>query len=209
MLRDIRNSYEKYKLDEKELNSSPIALFEEWLDEAILKKVVEPTVMVLSTVSNGIPDSRVVLLKELTQEGFIFHTNYHSLKGEQLSKNPNVSLNFFWAEMERQVRVKGIASKLSAKQSKEYFESRPRDSQLGACASNQSQEIENREKLEEQFVQIEKTFEGKEITMPDYWGGYLVKPFEIEFWQGRANRMHDRISFYQDKKEWCFKRLQP
>lgn len=209
MLRDIRNSYEKYKLNEKELNSSPIALFEEWLDEAILKKVVEPTVMVLSTVSNGIPDSRVVLLKELTQEGFIFHTNYHSVKGEQLSKNPNVSLNFFWAEMERQVRVKGIASKLSAKQSKEYFESRPRDSQLGACASKQSQKVENREKLEEQFIHTEKTFEGKEITMPDHWGGYLVKPFEIEFWQGRANRMHDRISFYQDKKGWCFKRLQP
>ncbi len=209
MLRDIRNNYQKYKLEEKGLDNSPLSLFDEWLNQAISEKVVEPTVMVLSTVQQGFPDSRVVLLKELTAEGFVFFTNYRSKKGEQIQNNSNVSLNFFWAEMERQVRVKGIAEKIDSVQSEDYFKTRPRDSQMGACASNQSMEVDSREKLERQFEVCEKKFDGKTIPMPEHWGGYIVKPFEIEFWQGRSSRMHDRILFFQDEGKWRFKRLQP
>ena len=209
MLRDIRNNYQKYKLEEKSLDNNPLSLFNEWLNQAISEKVVEPTVVVLSTVQQGFPDSRVVLLKELTAEGFVFFTNYRSKKGEQIQNNSNVSLNFFWAEMERQVRVKGIAEKIDSVQSEDYFKTRPRDSQLGACASNQSMEVESREKLERQFEDCEKKFDGKTIPMPAHWGGYIVKPFEIEFWQGRSSRMHDRVLFFQDEGKWRFKRLQP
>ena len=209
MLRDIRIDYQKYKLNENELSTHPMTLFGKWLDEALSEGVIEPTAMVLCTVSGEVPDSRVVLLKDLLPEGFVFYTNYLSQKGRHLEKNPHVSLNFFWAEMERQVRVKGIAGKQSIKKSRDYFKSRPRDSQLGACASNQSEEIESREKLEDQFRQFEIKFENKPISMPEYWGGYVVKPFEIEFWQGRSGRMHDRILFYQNEDEWFYKRLQP
>ena len=209
MFRDIRTNYQKYKLEEKNLKTNPIELFREWLEQAISENVAEPTVMVLSTIEQGFPDSRVVLLKELTDKGFVFYTNYQSKKGQQIENNSNVSLNFFWAEMERQVRIKGVVEKIDSKKSEEYFKTRPRESQLGACASNQSQGIENREKLEKQFEQFEQQFEGKEIQMPKQWGGYLVEPVEIEFWQGRPGRMHDRILFFQEEGKWKFKRLQP
>ena len=209
MFSDIRTNYQKYKLEEKSLKTNPIELFREWLEQAISENVAEPTVMVLSTIEQGFPDSRVVLLKELTDKGFVFYTNYQSKKGQQIENNSNVSLNFFWAKMERQVRVKGVVEKIDSKKSEEYFKTRPRESQLGACASNQSQGIENREKLEKQFEQFEQQFEGKEIQMPKQWGGYLVEPVEIEFWQGRPVRMHDRILFFQEEGKWKFKRLQP
>ncbi len=209
MLRDIRNNYHRFHLQEEDLNTSPIGQFRSWMKEALENKVSEPTAMVLSTSVNDQPDSRIVLLKEITEIGFVFFTNYNSAKGQQINSNPNVSLNFFWHEMERQVRIKGLIEKLSREASETYFKSRPRDSQLGACASNQSQEIESREKLEKQFQEKEETFQDDEIKMPEEWGGYLVKPFEMEFWQGRPNRMHDRIRYRWNEKEWVIKRLQP
>ncbi len=209
MLRDIRNNYKKYELLEDKLVDDPQSLFENWMNEALEQKVIEPTVMVLSTVENGQADSRVVLLKELIPEGFVFYTNFLSTKGQQINQNPKVSLNFFWAELERQVRIKGEASRLNREVAQSYFDSRPRDSQLGACASMQSSEIENRNALEAKFIDHEKKYEGKPIPMPEYWGGYLVKPTEIEFWQGRSGRLHDRICYFQENESWKYKRLQP
>ena len=209
MLRDIRNNYRKYELNENELSNNPIDLFDLWLKEALEENVVEPTVMVLSSVSDGQPDSRVVLLKELSAEGFVFYTNYLSTKGDQINENPRVALNFFWAEVERQVRVRGVAVKLGVDQARKYFETRPRDSQLGACASEQSAEVRSREELEAKFLEFERRYVDQSVPMPEYWGGYLVKPSEVEFWQGRPGRLHDRILYFQEEGKWRFKRLQP
>ena len=209
MLRDIRNNYALNKLEEAQLASGPIVFFELWLNEAIRQKVNEPTAMVLATAAGNQPDTRVVLLKEIQNEDFVFYTNYHSTKGQQIEQNQHVALNFFWAELERQVRVKGIISKTADDLSEEYFNTRPRDSQLGAWASAQSQEIKSREELENKFEAVKKLYEGKEIPKPESWGGYRVTPTEIEFWQGRPGRLHDRIRFYRDKNEWKLKRLSP
>ena len=159
---------------------------------------------------DGFPKTRVVLLKKFTHEGFIFYTNYESEKGRAIRENPNVCLSFFWAVLERQVIIKGIAEKLVENLSDGYFESRPRGSQLGAIVSNQSEVISSREFLQENLNQFEKMYEGKEIRRPEYWGGFLVRPVSIEFWQGRPNRLHDRIRYtLTDDFDWKIERLSP
>jgi pyridoxamine 5'-phosphate oxidase len=209
MLRDIRKNYQQFQLDEKDLTPHPFDLFQIWLKDAIKIKEDDPTAMTLSTCADGYPDSRVVLLKELNRKGFIFFTNYNSAKGRQIEKNSSVALNFFWPKPERQVRVKGMIEKLDHDQSVDYFHSRPRNSQLGAWASEQSSEIRDREVLESRFRYYEKLFEGQEIKKPEHWGGYLVMPTQIEFWQGRANRLHDRFRYVLENDKWMINRLAP
>ena len=210
MLRDIRNNYQKHKLEESQLTKRPVALFKQWLDEAIKHEVNEPTAMILSTSIDNQPDSRVVLLKELKEDQFVFYTNYDSNKGQQMGQNQFVALNFFWPQLERQVRIKGQVAKIDESASDNYFRTRPRDSQLGAWASEQSRAVENREELEEKYRSMEAHFEGQEIPKPENWGGYAVTPVEIEFWQGRPGRLHDRIRYYKaEDGTWSFKRLSP
>jgi len=196
-------------LDESKLTDSPIELFESWLKFSIENNEEEPTVMILSTSFEGQPDSRVVLLKGIEQGGFVFFTNYLSNKGRQLNHNNRVALNFFWPKSERQVRIKGIVDKLPEDASIAYFDSRPVDSQLGAWASAQSQEISSRMKLEEKFEFYKQKFQQEQIYKPPHWGGYIVTPFEVEFWQGRPNRLHDRFLYVKDNQQWQIKRLSP
>lgn len=210
MLRDIRANYQKFELSENEINPNPFKQLRFWLDEAISGKEKEPTAMVLSTIdSNGFPESRVVLLKELKNDGLVFYTNYESKKGNQLTKNKHVALVLFWPEHERQVRIKGIAEKISELESNDYFKSRPIDSQLGAWASPQSQVIENRDFLDKRYHYFQKYFKNHEIEKPPYWGGYLIRPEYFEFWQGRSNRLHDRIEFLPEGERWKINRLAP
>ncbi|RKD89955.1 pyridoxamine 5'-phosphate oxidase [Mangrovibacterium diazotrophicum] len=210
MLRDIRKNYEQASLDENELGNDPMILFEIWLKEAIEKNEEEPTAMTLSTAVDGIPDSRIVLLKGIEQSGFVFYTNYLSVKGRQISANNSVALNFFWPKLERQVRVKGKIEKLPEDLSADYFKSRPRDSQIGAWASPQSREIQSRSELDENFQFYTEKFKDEPITKPTNWGGYRVNAFEIEFWQGRPNRLHDRIRYFlKSENVWEIKRLAP
>lgn len=210
MLRDIRKNYEQASLDENRLEKDPMILFESWLDEAIEKNEEEPTAMTLSTAVDGIPDSRIVLLKGIGSTGFIFYTNYLSVKGKQISVNNLVALNFFWPKLERQVRVKGRVEKLPEDLSVDYFKSRPRDSQIGAWASPQSREIQSRSELDQNFQFYTEKFKDEPIPKPTNWGGYYVNAFEIEFWQGRPNRLHDRFRYFLEGENlWEIKRLAP
>lgn len=211
-LSNYRKSYEKEELLESNIGDNPMQLFQTWFHEADTNfDEGETNAMTISTIGlDGYPKSRVVLLKKFTHEGFIFYTNYESEKGRAIMENPNVCLSFFWHQAERQVIIKGKAEKIPQNMSDGYFESRPRGSQLGAIVSNQSSVIANRKELEEKLVQLEDRYEGKEILRPDYWGGFIVKPVEIEFWQGRANRLHDRIRFkIADDYNWAIERLSP
>ncbi len=209
MLHDIRSNYNRYSLDEPDLTAHPLDLFQAWIDQAIQDNQDEPTAMTLSTNDMGQPDSRIVLLKEASKDGFVFFTNCISSKGKQIEANNKVALNFYWSKMERQIRVKGTISRLNEAQSENYFKTRPRESQIGAWASNQSQEIKNRNEIEENFEHFSQLNEGKEIKKPENWGGYIVSPTEVEFWQGRPNRLHDRFRYYLTGKEWIIKRLSP
>ena len=210
MLRDIRNNYKKSKLEENQLPDKPIDLLKQWVDEAIKQKVNEPTAMIISTSVDHQPDSRVVLLKEIQGEHVIFFTNYESSKGKQIEENNRVAANFFWPELERQVRIKGTVKKTPEKISTDYFNARPRESQLGALASAQSEVIGDRDELEKKYLLLEKKYESKDIPKPENWGGYEIVLFEIEFWQGRPSRLHDRIRYYkQPDGHWIFKRLSP
>lgn len=210
-LSNYRRSYEKSELTEDNLPDDPIKLFQKWFHEVDFGSTEEVNAMTVSTFGlDGYPKSRVVLLKRFTYEGFIFYTNYNSEKGKAIANNPNVCLSFFWHSFERQVIIKGKAEKIPENLSDGYFESRPDGSKLGAIVSNQSEVIPSRETLEQKLHQLEKDFEGKEIPRPDYWGGYIVKPVEIEFWQGRPNRLHDRIRYQlQDDFSWKMERLSP
>lgn len=210
-LSDYRRSYEKSELIEDNLPEDPIKLFQKWFHEVDFGSTEEVNAMTVSTFGlDGYPKSRVVLLKRFTYEGFIFYTNYNSEKGKAIANNPNICLSFFWHSFERQVIIKGKAEKIAENLSDGYFESRPDGSKLGAIASNQSEVIASREALEQKLHQLEKDFEGKEILRPDYWGGYIVKPVEVEFWQGRPNRLHDRIRYQlQDDFSWKIDRLSP
>lgn len=205
----IRREYGTITLIEEKLPLSPIDLFRLWLEEAIAKiPDDDPTAMVLSTTDyKGHPDSRVVLLKEQEDETFIFYTNYHSKKAMQLNQIPFAALNFYWPQLARQVRIRGRVKRVSNKKSMEYFSSRPIASQIGAIISPQSEEIPNRTKLERDFDNFGAT--QQLIQKPKFWGGYELRASKIEFWQGRDNRLHDRIFYYKKKGKWCRCRLAP
>ena len=210
MLRDIRANYKKDELSESSVKEDPFKQFAVWLDDALREKIQEPTAMVLSTLDQaGNPDSRVVLLKELTSEGLIFFTNYNSKKGQQISVNQHISAVFFWAETERQVRIKGITEKIPEQNSEAYFLSRPLESQLGAWASPQSQVIESRKILDDNYTRYQKYFQNHEIKKPPHWGGFLIRPVYFEFWQGRPNRLHDRLEYILSGDDWIIHRLAP
>ena len=211
-LSNYRKSYEKGELLLNNVPDNPIELFRNWFIEVDTHYDVDETnAMTVSTIGlDGFPKNRVVLLKKYTYEGFIFYTNYNSEKGKAIEANSNVCLSFFWHAAERQIIIKGRAEKISENMSDGYFESRPRGSQLGAVVSNQSKVIKDRAVLENKLVELESKFEGKEIERPKDWGGYIVMPVEIEFWQGRPNRLHDRIRYKLQKDfNWKIERLAP
>ncbi|WP_298487116.1 pyridoxamine 5'-phosphate oxidase [uncultured Maribacter sp.] len=211
-LSNYRKSYEKSELVEKAISDNPMEVFQKWFYEVEASKGVdEANAMTISTIGlDGYPKNRVVLLKKYTFEGFIFYTNYTSEKGKAISANPNVCLSFFWPNLERQVIVKGRAEKIAENLSDGYFESRPDGSKLGAIVSNQSSVIASREVLENKLKELEEEYQNKEIKRPEHWGGYIVKPVSIEFWQGRPNRLHDRIRFeMQEDFNWKVERLAP
>lgn len=208
-LSDFRISYDKLSLIEQHLPKEPIKLFQIWFEELCKSNsVLEPNAMTLSTVGNeNKPRNRVVLLKKFSEKGFVFYTNYKSKKGIDINNNPNVSISFFWPSFERQVIIEGICSKISNKESDKYFYSRPIDSQIGAIISDQSSEIPNRDYIENKFDSFKS--DNTEILRPLNWGGYIINPISIEFWQGRKNRLHDRILYYKNDNSWLFKRLSP
>jgi pyridoxamine 5'-phosphate oxidase len=211
-LSNYRKSYDKNELLENNLPKNPIDLFDIWFKEVENQNTTEEVnAMTIASIGlDGFPKSRVVLLKNLSNQGFVFYTNYDSEKGKAILQNPKVCLSFFWHSIERQVIIKGFAEKVSEEISKTYFKSRPIGSQLGAIVSNQSEVIPNRGFLEEKLLNLEKQYENQEIPKPDFWGGFIVKPISIEFWQGRPNRLHDRIRFeLKDDKSWKTDRLSP
>lgn len=211
-MQSYRQSYEKSSLDEKELEIDPITQFKKWIVEAEESgTILEVNAMTLSTIDlSGYPRPRVVLLKKADVNGFVFYTNYDSFKGRAIAKNNRVSLSFFWPELERQIIILGTAEKLSEKESETYFHSRPKGSQLGAISSPQSKPIPNREYLEERLIEETEVYKNVcFIPKPKNWGGYIVKPFSIEFWQGRPNRLHDRVEYIQEGEEWVKRRLAP
>lgn len=210
MLKDIRTNYQKFELTEQSVDFDPIQQLIEWLNDAINDQQLDPNAMILSTIdAAGHPDARVVLLKELTPDGLVFFTNYNSSKGQQIAADANVSVLFFWPGLERQVRIKGNAQKIKEEDSELYFKSRPLESQLGAWASPQSQVIESRQVLTDNYMRYQQEFKNKEITKPPFWGGYLIQPLYFEFWQGRSNRLHDRIEYRLSDDRWLFQRLAP
>lgn len=206
----LRVEYRPQLLDEKRMSDIPIEEFNRWFSVAKHSGIVEPNAMTLATATlAGKPSARVVLLKDVTSDGFVFFTNYESRKGKELFENPLASVVFDWHEIARQVRVEGTVEKIPAKESEAYFVSRPRASQLGAWVSAQSSVIENRQRLDALKNVYEKQFKNRDITRPEYWGGYLLRPSVIEFWQGNENRLHDRIIYIQTNNGWIKKRLAP
>jgi pyridoxamine 5'-phosphate oxidase len=209
-MKDMRKSYEKYTLNEEDTGLDPISFFQKWFQLAKQENVEEPNAMTLSTVSkDGQPSGRVVLLKEIANGDFIFYTNYDSRKGKEIEENPKAALTFFWQKQERQIRIEGVISKVLRATSLDYFEKRPRVSQLGALASHQSAIVPNRDYLENVFAKLENDLEGKPVPMPETWGGYALNPNRIEFWQGRQGRLHDRLEFIRTKESWKRNRLSP
>jgi pyridoxamine 5'-phosphate oxidase len=210
-LSDYRKSYEKAALLESTIPKTPLELFQKWFQEEDADSEGEVNAMTVASIgADGFPRSRVVLLKEYNDQGFVFYTNYESEKGKSITSNPHICLSFFWQKNERQVIIKGIAKKTSDATSDAYFESRPTGSQLGALVSNQSSIIASREVLEEKLTQLELEYQHKKIPRPKHWGGFIVKPIEIEFWQGRKNRLHDRIRYQETADfEWKIERLSP
>lgn len=209
-LADVRREYGHLSLDEKETPASPFLQFEHWITDARAHEQDDPTAMVLSTVdADGCPDSRVVLLKGLELDRFIFYTNYTSTKALEMHTTPHVALNFYWPKMARQVRIRGQVKRVSTAQSDTYFASRPRLSQLSAMASAQSQPLESRANLEQRIDELSRHYEQQAIPRPEYWGGYAVTANEIEFWQGRDNRVHDRICYRREGDAWVKVRLAP
>ena len=208
---ELRKEYSKASLDISDVDKDPIGQFDKWFKEALAAGVPEPNAFTLSTISEGgRPSARIVLLKGLEQRQFVFYTNYQSQKGQELESNPACALTFFWPELERQVRIEGIATRVQESTSEQYFQSRPRASQVGAWASPQSSIIASRSILEAREREIEKKFEGLNLLpKPKQWGGFAITPIEIEFWQGRASRLHDRVVYYLTDEKWIIHRLAP
>lgn len=206
----LRQEYSLRGLSREELESDPILQFQKWLAEAREQGMVEPNAMTLSTLdSEGALWSRVVLLKACDARGFSFFTNYDGFKARHISEHPQVALTFWWGALERQVNISGCVSKIPREESEQYFASRPLASRLGAWASRQSRVLQNREELEASFARVEEEYAGREVPCPPFWGGYVVEPESIEFWQGRRSRLHDRFRFTRDGAAWRVERLSP
>ena len=210
-MNDTKNKNTVEELDENSVDSNPINLFRVWFDEAIGSGLRLPDAMTLATATkDGKPSARVVLLKQVDDEGFVFYTNYRSSKAKELEENPQAALVFYWTQLDRQVRVEGSVERVSAAESDEYFKTRPRESQLGAAASPQSEVIESREVLEKSFRELDELYRDRPVERPAHWGGYRLKPERIEFWQNRTGRLHDRILYeLQAEGSWSIKRLAP
>jgi pyridoxamine 5'-phosphate oxidase len=210
-IENLRQDYNAASLNETDVDANPMRQFDKWFNEAINAKVHEPNAMTLATATtDGRPSARIVLLKGFSDDGFKFYTNYLSRKGKEISKNPLGALTFFWGDMERQIRVEGTIEKLDRDYSEKYFHTRPKKSQIGATASPQSQEIAGREALEQKMAELEAEYGDSEVPKPSFWGGYVLRPRVIEFWQGRRSRLHDRIVYKKtDNKNWKIVRLAP
>lgn len=212
-LADLRREYARADLTREQVADDPIKQFESWFADVREAEVPEPNAMTLATAApDGSPSARIVLLKGVDDRGFRFFTNYESRKGAELAQNPRVALAFWWPPLERQVRIEGRAERTSEEESREYFQSRPRDSQLGAWASPQSRVVDSRDQLEEAFDRATEEYEGGTVPRPSHWGGYVVRPTEIEFWQGRPGRLHDRLRYRRpdlEVNEWTLERLAP
>ena len=208
---DLRKEYKMQTLLESDIESNPFTQFAKWWDDAVKSEIDEVNAMTLATAdANAMPSARIVLLKEFSEKGFVFFTNYNSHKGGELEKNPNACLVFFWKELERQVRIVGTVKKVSATESDEYFSSRPEGSRIGAWASSQSSVIVSREVIEKNSIAYQQEFTNGNIPRPPHWGGYIVMPRVIEFWQGRPNRLHDRIQYtLEENGVWKIERLAP
>lgn len=206
----LRKEYSLAALDETHVNSNPFIQFNTWFDEALQAQLQEPNALFLATVDeSNKPSGRIVLLREANDKGFVFYTNYLSRKGLEIAANPHASMTFFWQELERQVRIEGVLEKVPDSVSDDYFARRPRGSQIGAWTSPQSKQINSRVELEEEEKRVLALFEGKEVKRPAHWGGYCLVPHYLEFWQGRENRLHDRICFSLTNSEWSIARLAP
>lgn len=209
-VQEIRTDYIKGELNEASVLSDPISQFQQWMDQAIGAEVPEPNAMSLATANAaGHPSVRIVLLRGVDEKGFVFFTNYLSHKGTDLAENPHAALMFFWPELERQVRITGTVAKVSVKESDDYFRKRPRSSRIGAWASPQSQVIDDRTFLELRVDEFETKFETGEVIRPAHWGGYRLAPESVEFWQGRASRLHDRVRYVRSEEGWVIQRLAP
>lgn len=210
-LADLRKDYTLQDLSETAIDPNPVIQFKQWFEQALAAQIPEPNAMTLATATpDGKPSARMVLLKDFDEQGFVLFTNYKSHKGQELAANPQAALVFWWAELERQVRIVGTVEKISPQQSDSYFEMRPPNSRLGAWASNQSQVIVSREVLEEQLEEFQRQYANQEVPRPPHWGGYRVIPREIEFWQGRPSRLHDRLLYTRwDNGSWKIERLSP
>lgn len=208
---DLRKDYTLQGFNETEADSNPFRQFKKWFDQALAAQLTEPNAMTLATTTpDGKPSARIVLLKDFDPRGFVFYTNYNSQKGQELAENPQASLVFWWAELERQVRVSGRVEKVSENESDAYFHSRPLNSRLGAWASNQSEVIESRKILEQRLWELQAEYQNQDVQRPRHWGGLRVIPTEIEFWQGRSSRLHDRLRYTRlNNDNWQIERLSP
>lgn len=208
---DLRKEYQQHSLLEKDVEADPILQFGRWWNDAVKSRIEEINAMTLATATaSGIPSARIVLLKEYGQRGFVFFGNYESRKGNELAENPRACLVFFWKELERQVRITGTVEKISSGESDAYFLSRPAESRIGAWASPQSRVISGRQFIEDKLLKYQQQFENETVPRPPYWGGYLVKPAAMEFWQGRPGRLHDRILYtVEENGTWKIERLAP
>lgn len=206
----LRHDFAMQTLDEKQVNSNPIQQFEAWFKEAVNAKVNEPNAMTVCTATkDGKPSARILLLRNFSENGFVYYSNYTSRKGREIEENPNCSLLFFWPELERQVRIEGTVEKQTAEESDLYFNTRPRSSKLGAWTSEQSKVIASRDILAKEFELFSAKFPEEQVPRPPHWGGYILKPVSIEFWQGRPSRLHDRIVYTKENNEWKIARLAP
>lgn len=208
-MRDIRRDFDFGTLDPSEAPANPFDLLKTWLKDAVDLKIKDANAFVLSTAVNNVPSSRVLLIRDITDKAIHFYTNYNSKKAQELSENTVAAVNVFWAEMDRQIRMTVNVKKLSAELSDDYFRTRPRGSQIGAWASAQSSALDSRTTLENKIQEIEKKFEGKDVTRPNFWGGFQLSPIDFEFWQGRPSRLHDRMIYKRVEEEWKLERLYP